>query len=75
MQLFLIRGIVAIAWAAVFAAVCDSTTGVTVAAGVLVVLYPLIDVVASAIDARGAQLRGRRRDRLRHPGRTARATP
>jgi uncharacterized membrane protein HdeD (DUF308 family) len=53
MQLFLIRGLVAIAWAAAFAAVSDSlTTGVTVAAGILVVLYPLIDVVASLIDAR-----------------------
>lgn len=53
MQLFLVRGLVAIAWAAVFAAVADSlTTGVTVAAGVLLVLYPLIDAVASLIDAR-----------------------
>lgn len=53
MQLFLIRGLVAIAWAAVFVAVADSlTTGVTVAAGILVVIYPLIDVVASLIDAR-----------------------
>src|SRR5215207_6761783 len=43
----------AIAWAAVFVAVSDSvTTGVTVGAAVLVVLYPLIDVVASLIDAR-----------------------
>jgi uncharacterized membrane protein HdeD (DUF308 family) len=53
MQLFLIRGLVAIAWAAVFAAVSDSlTTGVTVAAGILVVIYPLIDVAGSLIDAR-----------------------
>ena len=53
MQLFLIRGLVAIAWAAVFVAVSDSlTTGVTVAAGILVVIYPLIDVAASLIDAR-----------------------
>ena len=53
MQLFLIRGLVAIAWAAVFAAVSDSlTTGVTVAAAILVVIYPLIDVAASLIDAR-----------------------
>jgi uncharacterized membrane protein HdeD (DUF308 family) len=53
MNLFLIRGLVAIAWAAVFVAVSDSlTTGVTVAAGILVVIYPLIDVVASLIDAR-----------------------
>ncbi|HEX2411151.1 MAG TPA: hypothetical protein VHJ39_08290 [Solirubrobacteraceae bacterium] len=52
MQLFLIRGLVAIAWAAVFAAASDSvTTGVTVGAAVLVVLYPLIDTVASLIDA------------------------
>ena len=34
MQLFLIRGLVAIAWAAVFATVADSlTTGVAVGAG------------------------------------------
>ena len=53
MQLFLIRGFVATAWAAVFAAVSDSlTTGVTIAAGILVVIYPLIDVAASLIDAR-----------------------
>ena len=53
-RLFLSRGVIAIAWAAVFATVADSlTTGVTVGAGVLLVLYPLIDVVASLIDARG----------------------
>jgi uncharacterized membrane protein HdeD (DUF308 family) len=53
MHLFLIRGLVAIVWAVAFAAVADSlTTGVTVGAAVLVVLYPLIDVVASLIDAR-----------------------
>ena len=52
-QLFLTRGLVAIAWAAVFAAVSESlTTGGTVAAGILLVLYPLIDQVASLIDAR-----------------------
>jgi uncharacterized membrane protein HdeD (DUF308 family) len=61
MQVFLIRGLVAIAWAAVFAAVSDSlTTGVTVAAGILVVIYPLIDVVASLIDARGQRGSARR---------------
>jgi uncharacterized membrane protein HdeD (DUF308 family) len=50
LRLFLIRGLVAIAWAVAFATVADSlTTG----AKVLVVLYPLIDMVASAIDARG----------------------
>jgi uncharacterized membrane protein HdeD (DUF308 family) len=53
MYLFLIRGLVAIVWAVVFAAVADSlTTDVTVDAAVLLVLYPLIDVVASLIDAR-----------------------
>jgi uncharacterized membrane protein HdeD (DUF308 family) len=49
-RLFLIRGVVAITWAAVFAAVADSPTfGI----GALLVLYPLIDVVASLVDARG----------------------
>jgi uncharacterized membrane protein HdeD (DUF308 family) len=54
MHLFLIRGLVAIAWAAVFAVESDSlTTGVTTGAGILLVIYPLIDVVAALIDARG----------------------
>jgi uncharacterized membrane protein HdeD (DUF308 family) len=49
-RLFLTRGLIAIAWAAVFAAVSDSlTTGV----GILLVLYPVIDVVGSLIDGRG----------------------
>jgi uncharacterized membrane protein HdeD (DUF308 family) len=61
MQLFLIRGLVAIAWAVVFAAVADSlTAGVTVAAGILVVIYPLIDVAASLIDARSQRGSARR---------------
>jgi uncharacterized membrane protein HdeD (DUF308 family) len=60
MRLFLIRGLVAIVWAAVFAAVADSLTTVTVAAGILVVVYPLIDVVASLIDARTADEPARR---------------
>jgi uncharacterized membrane protein HdeD (DUF308 family) len=61
MLLFLIRGLVAIAWAAVFAAVSDSlTTGVTVAAAILVVIYPLIDVTASLIDARSQRGPARR---------------
>jgi uncharacterized membrane protein HdeD (DUF308 family) len=52
LRLFLIRGLVAIAWAVAFAVTADSlTTGV----GVLLVLYPLIDAVASVIDARGQQ--------------------
>jgi uncharacterized membrane protein HdeD (DUF308 family) len=55
-HLFLTRGLVAIVWAAVFAAATHSlTTAVTVGAGVLLVLYPLIDVVASLIDARSQQ--------------------
>jgi uncharacterized membrane protein HdeD (DUF308 family) len=53
MQLFLIRGLIAVAWAAVFAATADSSTpGVAAGVGVLLVLYPLIDAVASLIDAR-----------------------
>jgi uncharacterized membrane protein HdeD (DUF308 family) len=56
-RLFLTRGIVAIAWAVVFAIASDSlTTGV----GVLLVLYPLIDVVGTVIDARGQQGAARR---------------
>lgn len=40
-RLFLIRGLAAIVWAAAFAIVGASvTTAVTVAAGVLLVLYP-----------------------------------
>jgi uncharacterized membrane protein HdeD (DUF308 family) len=49
LQVFLTRGLVAIAWAAVFAAAADS---LTVGVGVLLVLYPLIDAVASVLDAR-----------------------
>src|ERR671930_1833211 len=48
MNPFLTRGIVAIAWAIVFVAAPDS---LAVGVGVLLVLYPLIDVVASLIDA------------------------
>jgi hypothetical protein len=55
-RLFLTRGLLAIAWAVVFAIVSDSlTTGV----GVLLVLYPLVDVVGSVIDARGQQASAR----------------
>ena len=51
-RLFFIRGVLAIAWAVVFATTADDlTTGV----GVLLVLYPLVDAVASGIDARGQQ--------------------
>jgi uncharacterized membrane protein HdeD (DUF308 family) len=53
MHVFLTRGLIAIAWAVVFMAVADSDKTVTTGAGILVVLYPLIDVVASLIDARG----------------------
>jgi uncharacterized membrane protein HdeD (DUF308 family) len=54
MHLFLTRGLVAIAWAVVFAAAApDSGTAVPAGVGVLLVIYPLIDVVACLIDARG----------------------
>jgi uncharacterized membrane protein HdeD (DUF308 family) len=52
MHLYLTRGLIAIAWAIVFMAAANSRTEVEVGAGILIVLYPLIDVVASLIDAR-----------------------
>jgi uncharacterized membrane protein HdeD (DUF308 family) len=53
MHLFLTHGLLAIGWSAVFAAASHSlTTSVTVGAGILLVVYPLIDVIASLIDAR-----------------------
>ena len=53
MRVFLVRGLIAIAWAALSAAVIGSaTTTLTVTAGVVLVLYPLIDAVASLLDAR-----------------------
>jgi len=52
LRLFVIRGFVAIAWAVAFVIAPDSlTTGV----GILLVLYPLIDAVASLIDMRRQQ--------------------
>jgi uncharacterized membrane protein HdeD (DUF308 family) len=61
MNIFLTRGLIAIAWAAVFAVVADDlTTGVTVGAAILLVLYPLIDVAASLIDARSQHGSARR---------------
>jgi uncharacterized membrane protein HdeD (DUF308 family) len=60
-ELFLIRGLVAIVWAVVFAAASHSITGsLTVGVGALLVVYPLIDVVGSVIDARGQQGSARR---------------
>jgi uncharacterized membrane protein HdeD (DUF308 family) len=56
-QLFLTRGLIAIAWAAVFATVADS---LTVGSAILVVLYPIIDVVASLIDAQSQHGSARR---------------
>jgi uncharacterized membrane protein HdeD (DUF308 family) len=53
MRVFLTRGVVAIVWAVVFAMVARSLrTDVTVGAGVLLVIYPLIDLVATLLDAR-----------------------
>ena len=52
-RVFLTRGLVAIVWAAVFAAAAGSvTTTVPVGVGILLVLYPLIDVAGSLFDAR-----------------------
>ena len=52
-HVFLVRGAIAIIWAAAFAAIAGSaTTPLTVAAGAVLVLYPLIDAVASQLDAR-----------------------
>ena len=56
MQVFLTRGLIAIAWAVVFVAVAHSLrTDVTVGAGILLVIYPLIDVVGSLVDAQSQQ--------------------
>jgi uncharacterized membrane protein HdeD (DUF308 family) len=64
LHLFLARGLIAIVWAAAFATTADSvTSGVTVGAGILLVLYPVIDLVASLIDAR-SQTRSARRPLL-----------
>jgi hypothetical protein len=52
LRLFLIRGLMAIAWAVAFAVTSDSLTA---GVGVLLVRYPLIDAVASIINARGQQ--------------------
>jgi uncharacterized membrane protein HdeD (DUF308 family) len=53
LHVFLSRGLIAIAWSAVFAAASHSlTTGVSVAAGILLVIYPLIDVAGTLLDAR-----------------------
>ena len=53
LRVFLVRGLIAIVWAALLAAVAGSaTTTLTITAGVVLVLYPLIDAVASLLDAR-----------------------
>jgi uncharacterized membrane protein HdeD (DUF308 family) len=60
-QFFVVRGLIAVVWAALFAAASNSlTTGVTVGVGILLVVYPLIDVVASLIDARSQRGPARR---------------
>ncbi|MGW5237517.1 DUF308 domain-containing protein [Monashia sp. NPDC004114] len=48
-KLFLVRGVIAIAWAAAFATMFDALTTGT---AVLLVIYPLVDAVASVVDAR-----------------------
>ena len=49
LRIYLVRGLIAIAWAAGFSAVNDSLTATSV---ILLIIYPLIDVVASLLDAR-----------------------
>ncbi|GAA4567861.1 hypothetical protein [Planotetraspora kaengkrachanensis] len=49
LRIYLVRGLVAIAWAVGFSAVHDSMSAASV---VLLVAYPLIDVVASLLDVR-----------------------
>jgi uncharacterized membrane protein HdeD (DUF308 family) len=57
-RLYLVRGLVALAWAAAFSAFADSlTTG----AATLLVAYPVIDVISSLIDARGGSGRSTQR--------------
>jgi uncharacterized membrane protein HdeD (DUF308 family) len=48
LRIYLVRGVVALAWAAAFSAVSDS---LTLPAVVLLIVYPLIDVVSSLLDA------------------------
>jgi uncharacterized membrane protein HdeD (DUF308 family) len=58
LRVFLIRGLIAIAWAAAFVAVSGwqtSSLTIGVGAAVLLVLYPLIDAAATLIDARSQQ--------------------
>ncbi|MEU5565396.1 DUF308 domain-containing protein [Micromonospora musae] len=49
LRIYLTRGLIAIGWAAGFAAVRDSLSAPTV---LLLIIYPLIDVVGSLLDAR-----------------------
>jgi uncharacterized membrane protein HdeD (DUF308 family) len=51
-RLYLVRGLVALAWALVFATGHEPATTATT---LLLVAYPLIDVVASALDARAGR--------------------
>ena len=55
-RIYLVRGLVALAWSATFALVHTPLTGFVVA---LLVVYPLIDVVATLLDIRADQ-QGRR---------------
>jgi uncharacterized membrane protein HdeD (DUF308 family) len=54
-RLYLTRGVIAIAWAVVLMMVAGSDKTVSGGTGVLLVLYPVIDVVACLIDARGQE--------------------
>ena len=63
-RLYLVRAVIALIWAGLFAAALSSTGTLTadsdlpVFAVVLLIIYPVIDVVASLLDARSQQTSG-----------------
>jgi uncharacterized membrane protein HdeD (DUF308 family) len=58
MKLYLVRGVLAVAWAAVFAGAHDRLDGVAIT---LLVVYPLIDAVSSWIDHQALPVGSERR--------------
>jgi len=63
-RLYLVRAVIAVIWAGLFAAALSSTGTLTANselpgfAGALLILYPVIDIVASLLDARTQQAAG-----------------